>query len=434
MSRVDWDVIVIGAGPAGSAAATFLARMGRKVALFEKEHFPRFHIGESLLPIAMPILESLGLDLANAPYALKKEGALIMAESLGMQHRISFEETLPGSYPYAYQVDRDAFDFDLLNIAIQAGARAFMGQAVKKLEELEDRVRITTAEGNFSCRYLVDATGQNRLMTRQHGSRKFVRGMGSCATFTQYSGVTSPRARETFKTGDILLMLTAETSWSWLIPLPGNRLSVGQVLRDGMPIEKPDIAYARLLAGSPVLREILAGAERIHPIRRCSDFSYYTSPANTRRMCSVGDAHAFLDPVFSSGVSLGLFAAQSMAGELEPHLKDDSPLDLSTHHAKMKRGYLSFERVIERYYRAGWAFTTFFLTPKSPELVVQLNTIFSGDVWREDNDLQNKMLRAKPRTVSYVAEIPKSSNPKAPPHAYPDAAITECLSNHKQGP
>lgn len=398
------DVVIAGAGPAGTALATFLAQAGLDVEVLEKTHFPRFHIGESLLPLGVTVLKELGLELDSAPYALRKAGSKIYCEVTGERYRVAFENALDGVFPYAYQVERAHFDQALAQKAEAAGAHVRFGWQVRKLSESSDSVAVSTADAQVKARYFVDATGQGALLSRIRGARRWVRGIGRCGTFTHFANVRSQAAREAFSDGDILLILCPNDAWAWAIPLPGGKASIGVVHKDGSQVQSPGIAFDHFLEGCPWLRSILEGAERVEAIHRVSNYSYYNDMPHSARTVCVGDAHAFLDPVFSSGVSLGLYAAKALAQVMIPQVRADQALQLEAYEEQLKQGYEAFESLISRFYRPGWARNTFFQESKPQQMVRELNTMLAGDVWRNDNDWQNQMVRGRRRNIRYEAE------------------------------
>lgn len=397
------DVAIIGAGPAGSAAAGFLARRGHAVTILEKEHFPRFHVGESLLPLGVAALDALGVDLATAPYALRKSGAIVLCEESGQSTRISFAETLPGLPDHAYQVERASFDHALANHAGQLGAEIRYGERVTAVREDATGIEVESSGGSLRARFLIDASGLASFLCRRRKARAQIRGLGKCASFVHFTEVDSPRAAEVFRDGDIVLILAPEGNWSWVIPLPGNRISLGLVHRSGTSVRSAREELARFRDGSGFLAEVLGGATMLEPVHRCSDYSYYNQASATDRTVCLGDAHAFLDPVFSTGVSLALHSAKHLAEAMEPSLETDHPLQLEDYFARMKHGYTVFERILERFYRKGWAHTTFFADSRPAQRVRELNTIFAGDVWRDDNEWQNLLLRSR-RSALRLAE------------------------------
>lgn len=400
LNRPTWDVTVIGAGPAGSAVAGFLARQGLHVLVLDKDQCPRFHIGESLLPRSVPILLDLGIDLAQHPFALKKEGAFFLNEGTEEWFRFDFSRTLPGTFPYAYQVVRSEFDRELARTAASLGAEVRFNLAVSAYEESDTHVRVDCGEETFQTRYLIDATGQDALSARRQQRRRLLRGFGKCATFTHFADVRSPAALEAFHRGDIIILVLQTSCWGWAIPLPGHRLSLGVVTRDGTPVPDKERALPDFVSRFPRLQSILEGSVQDAPLRRISDFSYYNDALATPRVVALGDAHGFLDPIFSSGITLSLYTASRLTRHVVRACVKDQPLELAEYYADIRRGYETFERIIERFYRPGWAQTTFFLEDKPEDLVTQMTTILAGDVWRDDNPYQNLLLKNRRRPVN----------------------------------
>lgn len=394
----EWDVAVIGAGPAGAVCAALLARRGLKVLVVEKQRFPRFRIGESLLPIVLPVFKEMGFE-PNPSYSLRKGGALVTSENPDQSYRISFEHVLPDCPTYAYQVLRSQFDLALIDRARDMGAHVQFEHRVSSIREDEHGVTLEGPHGPVRARYLVDAGGQSAPSIGRQ--RKWVRGMGRFATFRHYRGVRSEKARTMFASGDILLLLIPGGSWAWAIPLPDDHLSLGVVAKDGDKAMAPQKVFGNLLASSSLMKDLLRGAEPVSQIYRCSDFSYYNRQPHGPRTVALGDAHAFLDPVFSAGVSLAITASHLLDPHLAKAVSHDKPLELDDYHAYLDRGYQVYERLIERFYRPGWAHTTFFSDEKPDAYVRELNTMLAGDVWREDNLWQNRLLASRRRTISY---------------------------------
>lgn len=400
------DVVIVGAGPAGNASACHLRNFGFEVVVLEREHFPRYHIGESLLPLAVPLLLEMGIDPEHQPWALRKEGAVLFHEEDQSSYRVSFDNTLPGVTPYAYQVERSGFDQHMVTRAQELGAVYHFGQTVIGLDEKEDQVEIQTEQGTYRARYVLNASGQDRFIQGKR-ARQLIRGMGKHATFTQYDNVGSAKAREIFARGDILLFLEKSRAWRWAIPLPGNKLSVGQVEPDTRETEQTQFEYN---SNSPLMDEILAGARQIEPIRRCSNFSYYSQSAYSDRVLAVGDANGFLDPIFSSGVSLALRWGKYAAHAVAEAISLNRPIDSRTLKGDFQYGYTVLERIIERFYRPGWALDFFFNDNKPDDIVRDLNTILAGELWRTDNSFQNMLVRNKRRTLKLETENPSLSS------------------------
>jgi geranylgeranyl reductase family protein len=314
MASSQYDVIVVGGGPAGAAVATRLAQRGRRVVLLEKERFPRFHIGESMLPCSMPLIEALGaMPRLQAAEFLPKYAAEFVTADGSLKRRYAFADGLvqgPGS---AYEVDRSEFDQLLLDNAVERGVEVRQGVQVTRFEL--DRARGASVVGRAEdgsettivAEMLIDATGQSSLLAGRLGLREMDQELKNFAVFSHFEGASRYSGD---REGDISVVLIPE-GWWWVIPLKDNRTSVGLVAPSRtLRGQKPDEAYfSAQIAQTPFLRERLAGATRVAPVRSVSDYSYVSRKVAGDRFVLVGDAAAFIDPVFSTGVYLGLVGA-----------------------------------------------------------------------------------------------------------------------------
>jgi flavin-dependent dehydrogenase len=317
-----YDVIVVGGGPAGSTLAALLARRGRRVALFEKERFPRFHIGESLLPCSMPLFEKLGVmpALERADFLPKFAAEFVSADG-SQRKRYPFADGFLGGPPSAFEVDRADFDKVLLDHAAAQGASVEEEcQVTRFTAELGGPAEVTVRDKSGTERteraeLLVDATGQSALLAARLGLRRMEPGLRNFAVFSHFEGAA--RAQGAAE-GDISVVLVDE-GWWWVIPLRGDRTSVGLVGRaHSLAGRKPDEAFlSERIAASQYLAERLSGARRVAPVRTISDWSYKSSALAGDRWLMVGDAGAFIDPVFSTGVFLGMTGAFLAADSIE---------------------------------------------------------------------------------------------------------------------
>ncbi len=308
-----YDVIVIGGGPSGSTVAARLVQRGRRVLLLEKEHFPRFHIGESLLPCSMPLFEELGVMPALQAHGfLPKYAAEFVTADGSLTQRYAFADGLIPGAPSAFQVDRSEFDHVLLKNAARLGVDVREGATVTRFEIGRESAEVTVRDdaGNetrYSAQLLLDATGQTSMLAGKLGLREMDLGLKNFAVFSHFEGAERhPGKRE----GDISVVLVPG-GWWWVIPLADGRTSVGQVgpasLLRG---RKPDEAYFHeQIAATPYLAKRLGQATRVAPVRTISDYSYVSRKLAGDRFVLVGDAGAFIDPVFSTGVYLGMVAA-----------------------------------------------------------------------------------------------------------------------------
>ena len=386
------DVLVIGGGPAGSTTANLLAHAGHDVLVLEKEVFPRFHIGESLLPIDLPIFERLGVKLDYKDF-IRKDGAEFIDERTGAKATFVFREGLEGTPKNAYQVERSRFDHHLLKQAEARGAKVRYGVRVQEMAVEDDAVRVDTSAGAIRARYMVDATGQDAFMARSNRTVQPLKGFGCVAVFRHYDGLAPEIFEELTVSGNIKVLMVPD-GWMWLIPLAGPRLSVGIVSRHAIttPLETLDAA----IAASPITQRLIAGAVGTeHRIIR--NFSYRNRQPYGPRWGCAGDASCFLDPVFSSGVSLAMLAGESLAGKLSPALRagtEASPDLLAEHAKRMEIGYKTFAGIVYRFYHAELVHRLFFQETDGEPLRAGITSVLGADFWRDDNPFQQMLLNS----------------------------------------
>ena len=322
------EVLVMGGGPAGSTAATLLARLGRKVILLEKAHHPRFHIGESLLPMNLPLFERLGvLDKVRA-MGVFKPGADFEADNERGYNTFAFKRAIGKSPPHAYQVWRQDFDKMLFDHARETGADAREGHEVVAVEQLDSRrstVDVRTDDGNtyrITTRYIVDATGRDTFLSSRKRLRRKNLEHQSAAIFGHFRGA---ECRPGEDAGNISIY-RFDHGWMWMIPLPDGVMSIGAVCRP---------AYLKQRKGKTVeflwdtLRRNAGLAKRIehaeligNEVRVTGNYSYDSTRMGGPGWVMVGDAFAFLDPVFSSGVYLAMSGAEQAAAVVDTALRE----------------------------------------------------------------------------------------------------------------
>jgi flavin-dependent dehydrogenase len=399
-----FEVLVIGGGPAGSTVANLLAQHGRSVVLIEKDTFPRFHIGESLLPCGLPIFGRLGVDLGEAH--LRKRGAEFIDESTGERAVYDFAEALPGGTPFAFQVERSVFDEQLLRAAGRAGATIHEDECVKRCDFDDNGATVQTDRGQYRVRYVIDATGQDALMCNANRSRESIPGFGKAAVFCHFEGLRPERVAELSATGNIKILML-DQGWAWLIPLSRGALSVGIVSRK-TPFRAEWLD--ELIASSPAIQHLTEGAKHRTEARIIRNFSYRNRQPYGARWVCIGDAGCFLDPVFSSGVSLAVISGERAADLLAPALADNSeaqPNLMRTLYEQMSRAYESVGSLIHSFYHTRIVHNLFFVARPDPEVKAGLTSILAGDVFRDDNRFQNMLLNSRRRSggkISFVEE------------------------------
>lgn len=396
------DAIVIGAGPAGSATAIGLAIHGHDVLVLEREHFPRPHIGESLLPLGVGVLERLGIPTPEDIFHYKR-GAQFICEATDRRVDISFEEAFPGPPRHAWQVERAEFDTLLRDRALEAGAEVRHGTHVVDVDIDADRARVSTRNETFEGRFLIDATGQGRLMARHEKAVEPFSEFGVAAAYQHFEGV------EADPNGDIRIMMHSD-GWGWAIPLPGRRLSIGLVTRKKGVTPQLVVDF---IAQSPLLSSWTKGCKATEPAL-IGNYSYRNQAAYGRRYACVGDAACFLDPVFSSGVSLALIGAQHTTEALSAALTRGTEGDeavMAAVSTRMKNAYTAFAQLIARFYHTRMVDNVFFGAPEGAEFRRGIVSILAGDVWRDDNPFQNMLSQSRRHVPEALA--PSRSQPPA---------------------
>ncbi|HKB14149.1 MAG TPA: tryptophan 7-halogenase [Vicinamibacterales bacterium] len=387
----DCDVLVCGGGPAGSAAAAFLGRAGRRVVLLERDRFPRFHIGESLLASVNDVFRAIGAaDLIRGAGFTEKWGATFMPADGSIERYLDFG-TAPGvDRPQTWQVPRATFDDLLLRHAAASGADVREQQRVVDLAFDDDGVTaaVQAADGGSSVRTLracavIDASGRGALLARKFDLRVEEPRLANVAVFSHYSGVPRPEGR---RSGDIRIVARDDLGWFWLIPISGELMSVGVVLpraafRAWKDLEHQEI-LERAIAGTPAVARLLEHGRREWPVRVERDFSFGARAYAGDRWVLAGDAGSFLDPVFSTGVAIalesGLEAAQAIEAGLEAN--DLSQRRFRTYARRQRARYGSFRRFVVGFYTP--EFRDLFFAADPPEQMYRaLATVFAG-YWR----------------------------------------------------
>jgi len=316
MFSLDCDVVVIGGGPAGSSAGAWLAKAGLKVVLIEKEKFPRFCIGESLLPHGNDLLKETGVwsKLESAGF-LKKYGAEFSTGEGDLNHRLWFADNLTEDHQYTYQVDRASFDKLLLDHARELGCIVFeetRATVVDRIDSQAMRVGCVGPDGEFSvqCPWLIDASGRSAFAGSRVGlKRRATQKTRRVAVYAHFSGA---RRHEGMAEGHISIVRLAG-GWFWMIPLANDRMSVGLVLPSsnfrGMEKAKMERVFNEAIEATPAVAERLTGAKRLTPLAATGDYSWRHASFATKRILLTGDAAGFVDPIFSSGVMLAMQSA-----------------------------------------------------------------------------------------------------------------------------
>jgi flavin-dependent dehydrogenase len=335
-------VLVVGGGPGGSTTAALLARQGLRVTLVEKGRHPRFHIGESLLPMNMPIFERLGVLEQVLAIGRRKFGADFPAANERGYSVFEFNRTLNRGTGYSVQVCREDLDQLLFGNAAACGAETHEETEVLRIDFAADAAtaRLRQADGterDLKVDYVVDATGRSTLLgTALRLKRKHQRHQ-SAALFAHFAGV---QRREGKDAGNISIY-RFPAGWVWMIPLPGDCMSIGAVCYPEYLKERRGSNADFLLttlSRIPGARDRVKGARIIGHLHVTGNYSYTCTRMSGHRWLMVGDAYAFLDPIFSSGVYLAMISAEQAAAVVVGALRQPH------REAALQRGYARFIR------------------------------------------------------------------------------------------
>ena len=380
------DVLVVGGGPAGSTIAALLAEKGRDVVVIEKARHPRFHIGESLLPANVALFDRLGLRDRVEAIGMQKYGVEFVSPDHDHRQLIEFVEAWDKSMPYAWQVRRSELDEILFRDAQAKGARTFEGERVREIAFDDDGATVQVELGGgtrrtWRARFVVDASGRDTLLANQLRCKEKNKRHNSSALYGHFTGAE----RLPGKLEGNITIFWFEHGWFWFIPLADGTTSIGAVCWPHYlkSRTKPLADFFRdTIALCPELEQRLAGAKLVDErVYATGNYSYSSARSSGERYLMIGDAYAFVDPVFSSGVYLAMQSAFDGVPVVEAVL--DGRPDAAT----LRRG---FDRSVQRGPREfSWfifrvtnpTMREFFMSPQNPFRVKEaLVSLLAGDI------------------------------------------------------
>src|SRR5499427_1416902 len=392
----NYDVIVIGGGPAGSTIASILSREGRKVVLFEKERFPRHHIGESLMTDTYWTFQRMGLleKLKASPFVRKY--SVQFANPAGKESRpFYFFEAMHHESAVTWQVTRSEFDKLLIEHAADQGATVHQGAAVKQVLFEGDQavgVEVKMKDGSlqsFHSRVIVDATGQSAMLSNRFRWRVRDPKLKKGVLYSYFKGAH----REPDLNGGATLVLRTEHGsggWFWYIPLENDITSVGIVADPEYLVKGRGQDLARIFDEEvekcePCRRRVASGV-RVDKIYSILDYSYRSKQCAGDGFILIGDAYGFLDPIYSSGVLLALKMAELAADAIHDAFRnaDFSGERLGQFQSKLDQGIESMRKLVYAFYHEGFSFSQFLR--KYPEQRFHVINLLIGDVFREGVD------------------------------------------------
>ena len=414
--ETQFDVGIIGGGPAGASTAAYLAQAGLSVVVFEGEVFPREHVGESLVPAAIPVLRETGaLDAVDrAGFPRKYGAAWTSAERRdiprmgfqGLVHdfrasEVSYSERAQGGVErdYAYHVDRGVFDGILLQNAQRLGATVFQGIRVRAVDfDDPDAVRITCKRGSelidFTVGMVVDASGRQTMLGRQLKTKVPDPVFDQYAIHTWFGGLDRAALAENALAGsdgvkehkdDFIYVhfLPIKDSWIWQIPITDTITSIGVVSQKKKFTEAGsdrDKFFWDCIRSRPDLYEALANGKQLRPLKTEGDYSYSMSQICGDRYVLVGDAARFVDPIFSSGVSVALNGARLASADIiaARQAGDYTKKRFDTYESTLRNGVSAWYEFITLYYRLNLLFTAFV---QDPRYRIDVLKLLQGDVY-----------------------------------------------------
>jgi FAD-dependent halogenase len=425
------DVIIIGGGPAGSVSAGFLAQAGLRVLLFERERFPRYHIGESLLSATMPILDALGVmpAIEQAGFTRKPGGTFVWG-SQAEPWSFAFRDD-PGGRPHAYQVVRAQFDHLLLQHAAACGADVREEHRVEAIEYDGHRNLVTAiAAGGAAVQatapWVLDASGQQALLGRRDQLRRFDPFFKNLAVFGYYEGAERLSGA---LAGNILSAAFAD-GWFWFIPLHDGTTSVGAVVdakRFAGEVSGDDATalYLRLIAACAPVAQRLRDARRVGPVRVIRDYSYCSDRFYGPGYLLAGDAACFIDPVFSTGVHLACLSGYLASHTLESLHKQpagDSAAQLAEYDRRYRAAFERYLQFLYFFYDHHADPASYFWRARkilNPELPLEARTAFvrlmsgTGDLLSNDTALAAELAARHARLSDATDHDRFSASPDA---------------------
>lgn len=383
------DVAVIGAGPAGAVAAALLARAGRSVLVLERQHFPRFSIGESLLPQSMAYLEEAGMlqAVVEAGFQYKNGASFVHGEKTSS---FDFRDKHSEGWGTTYQVERAVFDQLLIRRAAEQGVQVRFGHAVRAMQTGEAPVlEIEDDAGRIyrlGARFVLDASGFGRVLPRLLGLERPSRMPARAALFSHVRDALPAGSTDRDKIC-VAVHPVRRDVWYWMIPLAAGRTSIGCVADAeflDVPEAQREAKLRELMMEEPTIGRLLGDAPFLMPVNRIGGYSANVERLHGPGFALLGNAGEFLDPVFSSGVTIALRSAHLATQTLLRQLDGDRVDWAADYDAPLRKGIDTFRAFVERWY-TGELQDIIFYADQTPKIRRMISAILAGYAWDETN-------------------------------------------------
>jgi flavin-dependent dehydrogenase len=383
-----FDVVVAGGGPAGSSTANFLRQRNRSVLVLERDKFPRFHIGESMLPFSNDVWRELGVFEKMDARFIHKPGAKFIHEESGAEFTYFFDKAIRPGNPYAYQVKRADFDKMLLDHAAELGAVVREQTRVEDVTFASDGVTVrATSDGksyDVRAAVFVDATGREAMIAGRR-QLKIVDGniTTNVAVHTMYKNVDRSQGADQ---GHIILGLF-EGGWWWMIPFNDGDTSVGIVFEKSFTKANRGLSSQELMETTieqlPHLKSYLKNATRFLDVGAQGNWSYRSSQFYGERLLMVGDSAAFVDPLFSTGVLFAIHGAKFAAGHIDAALGDGNfaPERFAPYQEECIRGMDIFKNLVHEFYSENLR-KVLLASAQNPTICAVITSLLAGDVYK----------------------------------------------------
>lgn len=403
--KTDVDVLVIGAGPAGTVATALLQRAGFRLLVVEKQQFPRFVIGESLLPHCMDFLQEAGLLDAVAKQGFMQKNGAVFHRTGGVCN-FDFATQFTAGWQYTYQVPRADFDLALANAVATLGVEMLYGHGVSAVEFHETHAAAVLEQPDGSQRtvtakFILDCSGYGRVLPRLLDLERPSDFPVREALFTHVTGDHRPEGREE---GKIWACLHPEGAWLWIIPFSNGKTSVGAVATPEFFARYPENPEARLraiISTDPSAGPRMRDAQFTFEPRRIAGYACAVKQLHGPRFALVGNATEFLDPIFSSGVTLALASASRASKVLTRELRGET-VDWQADYAEhVMQGINAFRAYVTAWYD-GTLPDIFFNAGRNPDIMRQICSVLAGYVWDKSNPYVTQPQRALPLLARIV--------------------------------